>query len=209
MESITPTKPFPPQRTKKRQSQLPNSKKRRQDGDYPKCAPGWHNSLTKHDKSECNFLRLDKNKNFKQIKSLVVSTTGTSTNQIILDSGATTSMFNTPSLFTNFTPRTQTIELADGSAIHASGTGTIELELHHCFLEVKNCLLLKFLAYKLISLGAIMKPNFEIITKENKAFNLLDQKNEIILHGTYSTKTFELTISQKTALAIKTTYQIS
>ncbi|MBW0468182.1 hypothetical protein O181_007897 [Austropuccinia psidii MF-1] len=118
-------------------------------------------------------------------------------------------MFNNPSLFTSFTPRTQTIKLADGSTIHATGIGTIKLELHHCFLELKNCLLVKSLAYNLISLGAIMKPNFKIITKENKTFNLLNQNNELILNGTYNTGNFELTVNQNKALAIKTTDQIS
>ncbi|MBW0461711.1 hypothetical protein O181_001426 [Austropuccinia psidii MF-1] len=62
---------------------LKNQNKRRQDGDYPKCAPGWHNPLTKHDESECNFLK-DKKKP-KPVKSLVLSTSRAPTNQIILD----------------------------------------------------------------------------------------------------------------------------
>ncbi|MBW0504908.1 hypothetical protein O181_044623 [Austropuccinia psidii MF-1] len=185
-----------------------NQNKRRQDGDYPKCTPGWHNPLTKHDKSECNFLK-DKNKNPKPVKSLVVSTSRTPTNQIILDSGATTSMFNNSSLFTNFTPNTQTIELADGSTIHLAGTGTVKIELNHCFLKLKNCLLVKYLAYNLISLGAIMKPNFKTITNKNKTFNLLDQNSDIILNGTYSSSNFELSVNQNTALEVKTTNQLA
>ncbi|MBW0512901.1 hypothetical protein O181_052616 [Austropuccinia psidii MF-1] len=208
MESITPTQPWPPQRTKNKTITTSKIKKRRQDGDYPKCSPGWHNSLTKHDESECNFLKLDKNKNLKPIQSLVLSTTETSMNQKILNSGATTSMFNNPSLFTNFTPRTQTIKLGDRSTIHAAGTGTIKLGLHHFFLELKNFLLIKYLDYNLISLGAIMKPKFKIITKEKETFNLLDHNNELILHGTYNTGNFELTINQHKALAIKITDQI-
>ncbi|MBW0518389.1 hypothetical protein O181_058104 [Austropuccinia psidii MF-1] len=58
---------------------LQNQNKRRQDGDYPKCAPGWNNPLTKHDKSKCNFLK-DKYKNPKPVKSLVVSTSRAPTN---------------------------------------------------------------------------------------------------------------------------------
>ncbi|MBW0499572.1 hypothetical protein O181_039287 [Austropuccinia psidii MF-1] len=183
---------------------LQNQNKRRQDGHYPKCAPGWHNPLTKHDERECNFLK-DENKKTKPVKSLVVSTSRTPTNQIILDSGATTSMFNNSSLFTNFTPNTQTIELADGSTIHLAGTGTVKIELTDCFLKLKNCLLFKSLAHNLISLGAIMKPNFQILTNKNKTFSLLDQNNNIILNGTYSSRNFELTVNQNTALAVKTT----
>ncbi|MBW0553849.1 hypothetical protein O181_093564, partial [Austropuccinia psidii MF-1] len=193
---------------KQENNNLRNQNKRRQDGDYPKCAPGWHNPLTKHDESECNFLK-DKNRNSKPVKSLVVSTSKTTTNQIILDSGATTSMFNNSDLFTNFTPNTQTIELADGSTIHSAGTGTVKIELPHCFLELKNCLLVKSLAYNLISLGAIMKPNFKITTNKNKTFDLQDQNNELILNGTYNSGNFELSVNQNTALAVKTTNQLA
>ncbi|MBW0496516.1 hypothetical protein O181_036231 [Austropuccinia psidii MF-1] len=35
--------------------------KKGQDGNYPKCSPGWHNPLTKHNESDCNFLKGDKN----------------------------------------------------------------------------------------------------------------------------------------------------
>ncbi|MBW0554527.1 hypothetical protein O181_094242 [Austropuccinia psidii MF-1] len=184
---------------RKENNNLKNQNKRRQDGDYPKCAPGWHNPLTKHDESECNFLK-DKNKNPKPVKSLVVSTSRTPTNQIILDSGATTLMFNNLSLFTNFKPNTQTIELAEGSTIHLASTGTVKIELTHCFLKLKNFLLVKSLAYNLISLRAIMKPNFKIITNKNKTFSLLDQNNNIILNGTYNSGNFELSVNQKKSL---------
>ncbi|MBW0469789.1 hypothetical protein O181_009504 [Austropuccinia psidii MF-1] len=97
-------------------------------------------------------------------------------------------MFNNLDLFTNSTPNTQTIKLADGSTIHSAGTGTVKIELPHCFLELKNCLLVKSLAYNLISLGAIMNPNFKITTNKNKTFNSRDQNNNLTLNGTYSSE---------------------
>ncbi|MBW0554204.1 hypothetical protein O181_093919 [Austropuccinia psidii MF-1] len=39
-----------------------NETKIRKDGDYPKCAPGWQNSLIKPDESGFNYLKLDKSK---------------------------------------------------------------------------------------------------------------------------------------------------
>ncbi|MBW0523599.1 hypothetical protein O181_063314 [Austropuccinia psidii MF-1] len=103
-----------------------NQNKKRQDGDYLKCSPGWHNPLTRHNESDCNFLKGDKNglSSKKPIRSLVASTGKNGSKSIILDSGATTSMFNNPKIFTNVTQLTQQIELADGSTIQASGTGT-------------------------------------------------------------------------------------
>ncbi|MBW0486744.1 hypothetical protein O181_026459 [Austropuccinia psidii MF-1] len=130
-------------------------------------------------------------------------------NQIILDSGATPLMFNNLDLFTNFTPNTQTLELAYGSTIHSAGAGTVKVKLAHCFLKLKNCLLVKSLAYNLISLRAIMKPNFKIITNENKTFSLPDQNNSLILNGTYSSGNFELSVNQNTALAIRTANQLA
>ncbi|MBW0559943.1 hypothetical protein O181_099658 [Austropuccinia psidii MF-1] len=38
-----------------------NQNKKRQDRNYPKCSLGWQSPLTKHNKSDCNFLKGDKN----------------------------------------------------------------------------------------------------------------------------------------------------
>ncbi|MBW0551635.1 hypothetical protein O181_091350 [Austropuccinia psidii MF-1] len=75
-----------------------NQHKIKQDSNYPKFSPGWHNPLTKHDESDCNFLKGDRNGlgNNKPIRSLIAST-------VILDSGATTSMFRNPEMFTIIT----------------------------------------------------------------------------------------------------------
>ncbi|MBW0510060.1 hypothetical protein O181_049775 [Austropuccinia psidii MF-1] len=106
-----------------------NQNKKGQDGNYPKCSPGWHNPLTKHKESDCNFLKVDKNglSSKKPIRSLVASTGKHGSKSIILDSGATTSMFNDPKVFTNITQLTQQIELAKGSTIQASVTRTVQI----------------------------------------------------------------------------------
>ncbi|MBW0497539.1 hypothetical protein O181_037254 [Austropuccinia psidii MF-1] len=96
--------------------------KRKTDGDYPRCAPRLHNPLTRHNNSECNFLKADKSakRGKKPIKFLIVSTIKLNYNSIILDSGATTSMSNNPKIFTIISKLTQTKELAKGSTILAS-----------------------------------------------------------------------------------------
>ncbi|MBW0466023.1 hypothetical protein O181_005738 [Austropuccinia psidii MF-1] len=172
---------------------------KKEENDYARCLPGWHNPLTKHNESDCNFLKLDKNKN-KPIKSLAVSSTRIPSNQIILDSGATNSMFNNPALFINLTKTHQNVELADGSTILATGFGNVQVELTHCYLQLKNFLLVKSLAYNLVSLGSIMKPKYKIITLDNKYFYLMDDNNELILNRTYQAGSFEVIHTKPRAL---------
>ncbi|MBW0563578.1 hypothetical protein O181_103293 [Austropuccinia psidii MF-1] len=169
-----------------------HQQKRKPEGDYPKCAPGWHNPLTRHEKSECNFLKRDKNKKRgqKPMKSLMTSTNKPDYNSIILDSGATTSMFTNPKLFTKIAKLTQTIELADGSTILASGTGTVRIKLSPCFLDLSDCLLVENLSYNLISLGQILKPNYKLTSNKNKAFQVLDQNNDLIIKGSFKCGNF-------------------
>ncbi|MBW0479872.1 hypothetical protein O181_019587 [Austropuccinia psidii MF-1] len=173
---------------------------KKEEKDYPRCSPGWHNPLTKHNKSDCNFLKPDKNRN-KPIKSLAVSSTIMPSNQIILDSGATTSMFDNPALFINLTEEHQKVELADGSTNLATGFGNVQVELPHCYLQLKNCLLVKSLAYNLVSLGSIMKPKYKITTLNDNYFNLTDNNGELILSGTYQAGNFEVIHDNPKALA--------
>ncbi|MBW0584237.1 hypothetical protein O181_123952, partial [Austropuccinia psidii MF-1] len=173
---------------------------KKEENDYPRCSPGWHNPLTKHNESGCNFLKPDKNRN-KPIKSLAVSSTRMPSNQIILDSGATTSMFNNPALFIDLTKKHQRVELADGSTILATGFGNVQVKLPHCFLQLKNCLLVKSLAYNLVSLRSIMKPRYKITTLNDNYFNLTDDNDELILSGTYQAGNFEVIYDNPKALA--------
>ncbi|MBW0541300.1 hypothetical protein O181_081015 [Austropuccinia psidii MF-1] len=173
---------------------------KKEENDYPRCSPGWHNPLTEHNKSHCNFLKPNKNRN-KPIKSLAVSSTRMPSNQIILDSGATTSMFNNPALFINLTKKHQKVELADGSTILATGFGNFQVELPHCYLQLKNCLLVKSLAYNLVSVGSIMKPKYKITTLNSNYFNLTDDNGELILSVTYQAGNFEVIHDIPKALA--------
>ncbi|MBW0507647.1 hypothetical protein O181_047362 [Austropuccinia psidii MF-1] len=173
---------------------------KKEENEYPRCFPGQHNPLTKHNESDCNFLKLNKNKN-KPIKSLSVSSTRIPSKQIILDSGATTSIFNNPALFINLTKKHQNIELANGSTILATGFGNFQVELTDCYLQLKHCILVESLAYNLVSLGSIMKPKYNITTQDNKYFNLMDNDNEIILNGAYQGGNFEVIHAKTRALA--------
>ncbi|MBW0573926.1 hypothetical protein O181_113641 [Austropuccinia psidii MF-1] len=137
----------------------------------------------------------------KPIKSLAVSSTRIPSNQIILDSGATTSMFNNPALFINLTKKHQNVELTDGSTILATGFGNVQVELPHCYLQLKKCLLFKSLAHNLVSLGSIMKPKNKITTLNNNYFNLIDNNDELILSGAYQAGNFEVIHNNPRALA--------
>ncbi|MBW0571757.1 hypothetical protein O181_111472 [Austropuccinia psidii MF-1] len=186
------------------------TKKREPEGDYPKCAPGWHNPLTRHDESECNFLKRDKSgkRGQKPIRSLIASTSKPNYNSIILDLEATTSMFNNPKIFTKISKLTQTIELADGSTILASGTGTVQIKLPHFFLELSDCLLVENLSYKLISLGQILKPIYKLTSYKNKAFQVLDQNNNLIIKGRFKCGNFEVDTENKLALTTVSYFKV-
>ncbi|MBW0510059.1 hypothetical protein O181_049774 [Austropuccinia psidii MF-1] len=49
-----------------------------------------------------------------------------------------------------------------------------------------------------------MKPNYKILTHNNKLFKLVDHNNNIILNGAFNSGSFEVTIEQNQALAIIT-----
>ncbi|MBW0531483.1 hypothetical protein O181_071198 [Austropuccinia psidii MF-1] len=56
---------------------------KKEENGYPRCSPGWHNPLTKHNESDCNFLKPNKNRN-KPIKSLAASSTRMPSTQVQL-----------------------------------------------------------------------------------------------------------------------------
>ncbi|MBW0577895.1 hypothetical protein O181_117610 [Austropuccinia psidii MF-1] len=109
-------------------------------------------------------------------------------------------MFNNPKVFTNISKLTQTIKLADGSTILASGTGTVRIELSHCLLDLSDCLLVENLSYNLISLGQILKPNYKLTSYENKTFQVLDQNDNLIIKGSFKGGNFEVNTENKLAL---------
>ncbi|MBW0557848.1 hypothetical protein O181_097563 [Austropuccinia psidii MF-1] len=105
-------------------------------------------------------------------------------------------MFNNPKVFTNISKLTQTIELADGSTILASGTGTVWIKLSHCLLDLSDCLLVENLLYNLISLGQILKPNYKLTSYKNKTFQVLDQNDK----GSFKGGNFEVNTESELAL---------
>ncbi|MBW0492601.1 hypothetical protein O181_032316 [Austropuccinia psidii MF-1] len=80
------------------------------DKDYPRCSPGKHNPLTKHSEEDCFFL-----KNNGKIKKELMVTSRINKNEhpdLVLDSGASTSMVNDRKYFTNFEDKVTTINKA-------------------------------------------------------------------------------------------------
>ena len=86
--------------------------------DGPKCSPGFHNPKTVHPESECSFLKTK-----KPTKALHTSH-HCQLSKSVLNSGATTSMFNDPSFFPSLLKSSKSIYLADGSQTRAEGVGT-------------------------------------------------------------------------------------
>jgi hypothetical protein len=73
-------------------------KQQKKPYDGPKCSPGFHNPKTVHPESECSFLQGSKSE--KPTKALHASQ-AKQLSEIILDSGATTSMFNNICFFSS------------------------------------------------------------------------------------------------------------
>ncbi|MBW0554372.1 hypothetical protein O181_094087 [Austropuccinia psidii MF-1] len=109
-------------------------------------------------------------------------------------------MFNNPKVFTNISKLTQTIELADGSTILASGTGTVRIKLSHCLLDLSDCLIVENLSYNLISLGQILKPNYKLTSYKNKTFHVLNQNDNLIIKGSFKGGNFEVNTEKELAL---------
>ncbi|MBW0535660.1 hypothetical protein O181_075375 [Austropuccinia psidii MF-1] len=93
---------------------------------YPTCRPRYHNPLTKHSEAECQNLKLG-----KPTTSLLCSMNQKDKNFILLDSGASNSMFNVKKRFISFVPKEEEVILADGSSIKSLRSGTICIELSH------------------------------------------------------------------------------
>ncbi|MBW0481539.1 hypothetical protein O181_021254 [Austropuccinia psidii MF-1] len=91
-----------------------------------RCSKNFHNPLAQHSKEDCWKLLPEKHpKNDKPIKALMARNASISNSNLVLDSGATTSMVNTLSYFQSIEMKKKEIELADGSIIEALGHGNI------------------------------------------------------------------------------------
>ncbi|MBW0483501.1 hypothetical protein O181_023216 [Austropuccinia psidii MF-1] len=112
-------------------------------------------------------------------------------NSIVLDSGASNSMFNDKKHFISFTSKEEEVILADGSSIKSLGSGTIRIELSHCFLKINNGLLIPQLAIKLLSMNTLIGANHSV-TKEisAKTFVVTSKAKKVIINGSLESVNF-------------------
>ncbi|MBW0497485.1 hypothetical protein O181_037200 [Austropuccinia psidii MF-1] len=152
-----------------------------QKPNYPTCRLGYHNPLTKHSEAECQNLKLG-----KPTTSLLCVINQQDIDSIILDSGASNSMFNNEKHFISFIPKEEEVILADGSSIKSLGSGTICIELSHFFLKINNCLLIPQLAIILLSMNTFIAANYSI-TKgiSSKRFVVTTKDNKVIINGSF------------------------
>ncbi|MBW0544655.1 hypothetical protein O181_084370 [Austropuccinia psidii MF-1] len=155
----------------------PNFPRQNQPKNFPRCAPGWHNPLTKHKEEDCSYL---KTKNSKPTMALNTQGVPPNNSVIILDSGATDSMFNQLSYFIDFTESPRAIVLANGSQITAKGIGTVKIELPHSHLKIKNTLYCPELSNCLISMGALLKNHYILQPLNNDKFQIINQSNKVL-----------------------------
>ncbi|MBW0539802.1 hypothetical protein O181_079517, partial [Austropuccinia psidii MF-1] len=114
-----------------------NSSQQNQPKNFPHCAPGWHNPLTKHKEEYFPYLKPKKSKPTVALNTQALIPRNL---VIILDSGATDSMFNQFSYFIDLIKSPRTIILANGSQITAKGIGTVKIKLPHSHLKIQNTL---------------------------------------------------------------------
>ncbi|PLW26977.1 hypothetical protein PCASD_23030 [Puccinia coronata f. sp. avenae] len=150
--------------------------------DSPKCSPGFHNPKTVHPESECSFLQNSSPKTEKPTKALHTSH-HEQFSECVLDSGATTSMFNDLSFFPSLSKSSEAIYLADGSQTNAEGVGTARIELPLAIITLKNSLYVPSLTSNLISLSTFIKNGYTLSSHGPSLFKLCDETDSIVLTG--------------------------
>ncbi|MBW0579998.1 hypothetical protein O181_119713 [Austropuccinia psidii MF-1] len=157
-----------------------------QKPNYPTCRPGYHNPLTKHSKAECQNLKLG-----KPTTALLCGMNQQDKSSIVLDSRASNSMFNNKKHFISFVPKEEEVILSNGSSIKSLGSGTIHIELSHCFLKINNCLLIPQLEINFLSMNTFIPENYSV-TKgiSTKSFVVASKDNKIIIDGSFESGNF-------------------
>ncbi|KAI7948147.1 hypothetical protein MJO28_010055 [Puccinia striiformis f. sp. tritici] len=155
----------------------------------PKCSPGFHNPKTMHKAEECSQLKLKPSKEEKPVKALQV-TLYQNNSVFILDSGATTSMFNSVSSFPSYQGIHDHVYLANGDKAKAIGQGTASIELPHAILQLKNSLLVPSLTSNLISLSAFIKNNYTLKSGGGNKFILADELDVPVITGSLADGNF-------------------
>jgi transposase InsO family protein len=149
----------------------------------PKCSPGFHKP------EECSQLKLKPSKEEKPVKALHV-TLQQNNSVFILDSGATTSMFNSPSLFPSYQGIHDHVYLANGDKAKAIGHGTASIKLPHVILQLKNSLLVPTLTSNLISLSVFIKNNYTLKSGGGSEFILADKQGAPVITGSLADGNF-------------------
>ncbi|KAI7956145.1 hypothetical protein MJO29_007544 [Puccinia striiformis f. sp. tritici] len=108
----------------------------------------------------------------------------------ILDSGATTSMFNSVSSFPSYQGIHDHVYLANGDKAKAIGQGTASIELPHAILQLKNSLLVPSLTSNLISLSAFIKNNYTLKSGGGNEFILADELDVPVITGSLADGNF-------------------
>ncbi|MBW0568061.1 hypothetical protein O181_107776 [Austropuccinia psidii MF-1] len=112
-------------------------------------------------------------------------------NSIVLDSGASNSMFNDKKHFISFTSKEEEVILANGSSIKSLGSGTIRIELSHCFLKINNCLLIPQLEINLLSMNTFIAANYSVKKGISaKSFVVPSKANKVIIDGSFESGNF-------------------
>ncbi|MBW0498789.1 hypothetical protein O181_038504 [Austropuccinia psidii MF-1] len=155
--------------------------KPQQKPNYLTCRPSYHNPLTKHSKEECQNLKLG-----KPTTALLCRMNQQDKNSILLDTGASNSKFNEKKHFISFVPKEEEIILANCSSIKSLGSGTIHIELSHCFLKINNCLVIPQPEINLLSMNTFIAENYSV-TKgiSAKSFVVTSKDNKIMIDGSF------------------------
>lgn len=173
----------------------------------PCCLNGFHKPLTKHSKSACNQLQW---KNNARIVKIMVSAFTTSISEIVLDSGASASIFKSPSYFTTpsylttLSPTNKNVYLANGKQIKATGKGTVFLILPLMKLSLQNCLLVSSLATNLLCMGTFLQKKHTIALGGDNKFQVKNNLSNIFMAGTFHSGNFVIHQGQHAALNTST-----
>ncbi|MBW0463189.1 hypothetical protein O181_002904 [Austropuccinia psidii MF-1] len=122
--------------------------------------------------------------------------TFTSSLNLVIDCGETHHMFNTRSLFTNFTNSSnEKITTSDpSSSLICKGRGTVKILINDNLFTLKNCLYVPKLTKNLLSLLDLCEAPITI-TKNNSNFHL-SKNNRVFLSGCLINKLMVVTFNQ-------------
>ena len=119
----------------------------------------------------------------------VLSAASKSSNQWIVDSGATSHMCNDESIFTNFRPLSPSLHvtLGDGRSLQATGQGNVVLKMNLPHDRIENCilhdvLLIPELSYNLLSVTSAAKRR-KMTTFTKDTCEIRDSKSRIVALG--------------------------